>query len=210
MKNCYLLLLAISLFVFGNTHQAFAQSENEVYATSLFKGMKYRSIGPFRGGRVTTVTGIPSQTHTFFMGATGGGVWKTEDGGGLWKNISDKYFKCGSIGAIEVANSDPNVIFVGTGSASPRGNISAGIGMYKSEDGGQTWKHSGLKKAGQIAKIQIHPQNPDLIYAAVLGSVFGKNKERGVYRSQDGGTSWEKIHYLNDSTGGNRFSDGPE
>lgn len=168
---------------------------------SLFKAMKYRFAGPYRGGRVTTVTGIPTQKHTFFMGSTGGGVWKTEDGGGSWENISDKDIKCGSIGAIEVAPSDPQVLYVGTGSASPRGNISAGIGMFRSEDGGDSWKAIGLEDAGQIGKIQIHPNDPDLVYAAVLGNVFGKNEMRGVYRSKDGGAFWERVLFHSDSIG---------
>ncbi|MEM6805751.1 MAG: glycosyl hydrolase, partial [Bacteroidota bacterium] len=136
----------------------------------FFKAMEYRFVGPYRGGRVTTVAGIPAQKHTFFMGSTGGGVWKTVDGGGSWKNISDKDIKCGSIGAIELAPSDPQVMYVGTGSASPRGNISAGIGMFRSEDGGDSWKSIGLEDAGQIGKIQVHPNDPDLVYAAVLGN----------------------------------------
>jgi photosystem II stability/assembly factor-like uncharacterized protein len=201
MKNRYWLLSTLILFSLGSFQLSKAQTDNQVFAPELYEGLKYRLIGPFRGGRSTTVTGIPSQPHTFLMGTTGGGVWKTEDAGGNWKNISDKYINCGSIGAIEVSLSDPNIMYAGTGSASPRGNISAGIGMFKSSDGGETWQAIGLKKAGQISKIQIHPKNPDLVYAAVLGNVFGKNPERGVYRSKDGGASWDKIHYLNDSTG---------
>jgi len=165
------------------------------------EGMQYRFAGPTRGGRVTAVTGIPSQPFTFLMGATGGGVWKTDDAGMSWRNLSDGQIAAGSIGAIAVAPSDPATIYAGTGSACPRGNVSAGIGMYKSEDGGKNWRHAGLPEAGQIGKILVHPQNPELVYVAALGHLFGKNPERGVYRSKDGGESWEKILFLSDSTG---------
>ncbi len=167
----------------------------------LYKALEYRSIGPYRGGRVTAGTGVPGQPHTFYMGSTGGGVWKTEDAGTSWVNISDKYFKAGSIGSVAVADSDPNVIYVGTGSNAPRGNISPGDGMYKSMDGGKTWKHAGLEKAGQIGRIRIHPVNPDLVYAAVLGNLFTPSEERGVYRSRDGGNSWERVLFLDQDTG---------
>lgn len=167
----------------------------------LYKGLKYRSIGPYRGGRVTAGTGIPGKPFTFYMGSTGGGVWKTKDAGTSWANISDEYFKAGSIGAVAVSGSDPNVIYVGTGSNAPRGNISPGNGIYKSTDAGKTWKHMGLPDAGQIGRIRVHPENPDLVYAAVLGNLFASSAERGVYRSKDGGTSWERILYLDMDTG---------
>ncbi len=167
----------------------------------LFQGMEYRSVGPSRGGRSTAIAGIPDQPFTFFMGATGGGVWKTDDAGMSWNNISDGQIKAGSIGAIAVAPSDPEVIYVGTGSACPRGNISPGIGMYKSENGGKRWRHIGLPKAGQIGKVVIHPDNPDLVYVAALGQIFGKNPERGIYRSKDGGQNWEQVLFVSDSTG---------
>ena len=165
------------------------------------KGLQYRCIGPSRGGRVTAVEGISNKPYTFFMGSTGGGVWKTEDAGTSWKNISDKYFAAGSIGAIAVAPSDPNVVYVGTGSADPRGNVSAGCGMYKSLDGGESWSSIGLEKAGQIARLVVHPKNAELAYAAVLGNVFGPNPERGVFRTKDGGTTWEKVHFVSERTG---------
>ncbi|MFH1964164.1 MAG: hypothetical protein ABIJ42_01350 [Acidobacteriota bacterium] len=140
---------------------------------------------------MTAVEGTASSPFTFYMGSTGGGVWKTENAGETWENISDGFFKAGSIGSVEVADSDPNVIYVGTGSDAPRGNISAGIGVYKSTDRGKTWKHSGLRHGGQIGKIIAHPNNPDLVYAAVLGNIFGPNEERGVFRSKNGGETWE-------------------
>ncbi len=168
---------------------------------ALYEKLQYRFIGPTRGGRVTAVTGIPDQPFTFFMGTTGGGVWKTTDGGTSWDNLSDEFFKVASIGSVEVAPSDPNVIYVGTGSASPRGNISTGKGTYRSTDGGKTWLLIGLEKAGQIGKLQIHPQDPDIVYAAALGNIFGPHPERGVFRTKDGGLTWEKVLFVDDKTG---------
>ena len=166
-----------------------------------FESLQYRNIGPTRGGRSTAVAGIPSQPNVFFMGATGGGVWKTDDGGNSWNNITDGQIAVGSIGSIRVALSDPNVIYVGTGSADPRGNVSIGKGIYKSTDAGKTWILSGLEKGGQIGRIEIHPQNPDVVFAAVLGNPFAYNAERGVYRSKDGGKNWERVLFINDKTG---------
>jgi len=171
------------------------------YDTNLYRAMKWRSIGPFRGGRSTAVAGVPNQPLVYYFGGTGGGMWKTEDGGMNWKPISDAYFKTGSVGAIEVAPSDPNVIYVGMGEACVRGNFSHGDGVYKSTDAGKTWKNVGLTDSRQIGKIRIHPQNPDLVYVAALGHVYGTNTERGVFRSKDGGKTWEKILYKDEKTG---------
>ncbi len=178
-----------------------ADESNQIYDSALYQALKYRLIGPFRGGRVTAVTGIADEPHTFFMGSTGGGLWKSDDAGQSWKNITDGQIGVGSIGAIEVAPSDRNVLYLGTGSSSPRGNISIGDGIYKSVDGGKEWKHAGLPKAGLISRIRVHPKDPDLVYAAVLGNIFGPNPERGVYRSRDGGKSWEKVLFLSDQAG---------
>lgn len=166
-----------------------------------FHGLKYRMVGPTRGGRVGAVYGIPNQPFTFFMGTSGGGVWKTTDAGNNWANISDNYFKTGSIGAIAIAASDPNVIYVGTGSADIRGNVSAGKGLYRSLNGGESWEKTGLIETGQISKIVIHPENPSIVLVAVLGNVFGPSPQRGVYRSNDGGKSWQKVLYISDRTG---------
>ncbi len=194
-----------SLILLFCLNSVVASAENEdpniVFDEAFFKAMKYRHIGPFRGGRVTAVTGIPDDIFTYYMGATGGGVWKTTDAGQSWKNVSDDHFNVGSIGAIAVSESDPNVVYVGTGSACPRGNVSIGDGIYQSTDAGKTWTHVGLTNAGQVARVRIHPTNPDLVYAAVLGNVFGPNPERGIFRSQDGGTSWEKLLYIDERTG---------
>lgn len=166
-----------------------------------FAGLQYRSIGPSRGGRVTAVTGVAADLFTYYMGATGGGVWKTTDAGLSWKNISDGYVKAGSIGAITVAPSDPNILYLGTGSADPRGNVSPGVGLYKSTNAGQSWSFIGLPDAGQISKIVVHPSNPDLVYVAILGNVFGPSQTRGIYRSKDGGQNWEQVHFVSDKTG---------
>lgn len=183
----------------------FAQKKKPVSESSLAEnwqqGLQYRLLGPARGGRVTAVTGVATAMHTFYMGSTGGGVWKTTDGGISWKNISDGFFQVAAVGALEVASSDANVIYAGTGSACPRGNISIGKGVYKSTDAGNSWSFVGLEKSGSIGKIIIHPDNPDRVYAAVLGNPFAPNPERGVFRSKDGGTSWEKVLFISDSTG---------
>lgn len=171
------------------------------YDSTLFHAMKWRHIGPYRGGRVTAVAGVPSQPYVYFMGATGGGVWKTIDGGMSWAPMTDSTIMAGSIGAIAVAPSDPNVVYVGTGEEPPRGNVSPGNGMWKSTDAGKTWARIGLENAGQIAHLHVHPTDPDRVYAAVLGHIFGPNDMRGVYRSRDGGTTWEKILYRDEHTG---------
>jgi photosystem II stability/assembly factor-like uncharacterized protein len=176
-----------------------AQAESSV--KSWLQGLRYRSVGPARGGRVTAVAGHRRQPHTFFMGATGGGVWKTTDAGQNWTNISDGFFDTPSIGAIAVADSDPNVIYVGTGSAAIRSNIIRGLGVWKSTDGGKSWRHIGLRNAGQIGAIRIHPQQPLVAYVAALGQPFGSNEERGVYRTMDGGETWQRVLFIDNETG---------
>ena len=171
------------------------------YDPSLYKEMKWRCIGPYRGGRVTAVAGIPSQPYTYYFGATGGGVWKTEDGGLNWKPVSDGFFKTGSVGAIAVSEWDPNIVYVGMGEVPMRGNVSHGDGMYKSNDAGKTWKQVGLSDTNQISRIRIHPQNPDIVYVAALGHIYGPNQERGVFRTKDGGKTWEKVLFRDNKTG---------
>ena len=178
-----------------------AEDPNQIRDPALFSALKYRMIGPYRGGRVTAVTGIEEQPYTFFMGSTGGGVWKTEDAGETWSNVSDGDFDVGSIGAIDVADSDPNVVYVGTGSGGIRGNVSIGRGVYRSRDGGDDWEYVGLREAGVINRLVVHPADPDLVYVAALGNPFGKNEERGVFRTRDGGESWEKVLFVADSVG---------
>ena len=168
--------------------------------SALLGSMKYRLIGPFRGGRSTAVAGHVNSPFLFYSGSTGGGVWRTEDAGQSWQPIADKYFG-GSIGSIDVADSDPNVIYVGTGSQDIRGNTSTGRGMWKSTDAGRTWSFIGLRETGAIGRTVVHPTNPDIVYASALGHPFGKNRERGIFRSRDGGTTWQHVLFVNDSTG---------
>ena len=186
-------LVALALF-------SVAPARAQQYDEALYKALEYRSVGPYRGGRSAAVTGVPGQPFTFYMGSTGGGVWKTTDGGQSWKNISDGSFG-GSIGAVAVSDWDPNVIYVGGGEVTVRGNVSHGYGMWKSVDAGKTWTHIGLEDSRRIPRIRIHPRNPDLVYAAVLGHLFGPNEQRGVFRSKDGGQTWEKVLYVNDQAG---------
>lgn len=174
---------------------------NEVVSPQRFEGLDYRMVGPSRGGRVTAVAGHSTEPGIFYMGATGGGVWKTLDYGQNWSPISDGYFATASIGAIRVAPSDSRVVYVGTGSDGIRSNVITGKGMYRSTDSGATWSHIGLPDAGQIGAVEVHPTNPDLVYAAALGNAFKKNSERGVYRSRDAGASWEKVLFTSDSVG---------
>jgi len=167
---------------------------------SNLEGLKWREIGPYRGGRSAAVAGIPQDRETYYFGSTGGGVWKTTNGGGDWKNVSDGFFG-GSIGAVAVSAWDPNVIYVGTGEVTVRGNVSVGNGVWKSTDAGRTWSNVGLKNSQRIPRIRIHPQDPDTVYVAAMGDLFGANEERGVFRSTDGGENWQKILYVNDKAG---------
>ena len=168
---------------------------------SLWSGLKYRQIGPERGGRVTAVTGVPAQPNTFYMGSTGGGVWKTTDAGHNWLPISDGQIPLGSMGAVEVALSDPNIVYAGTGSSKIRSNVSIGRGIYKSTDAGRTWKFSGLRDVGQISTVRVHPANPDIVYVAALGNPFVDSRERGIYKSTDGGANWKKVLFVSESAG---------
>src|SRR5215216_6354938 len=171
------------------------------YDQSLMKGLAWRSIGPYRGGRSAAVAGVTSQPNVFYFGATGGGVWKTTDGGINWEAVSDEYFKTGSVGAIGVSESDPNVVYVGMGESPIRGNVSHGDGVYKSTDAGKTWRHVGLRDTRQIGRVRVHPKNPDIVYVAALGHIFGPNDERGVFRSTDGGKTWQKVLSRGDKAG---------
>ncbi len=166
----------------------------------LYSALEWRSIGPYRGGRSAAVTGVPGKPNLFYMGATGGGVWRTNDAGNTWTNISDGFFGS-SIGSVAVSEWDNNVIYVGQGEGTIRGNVSYGHGMWKSTDAGKTWTFVGLKESKHIPRIRIHPKNPDLVYAAVLGDLFKSSEERGVYRSDDGGKNWERILFANANAG---------
>ncbi len=170
------------------------------YDTTLYNSLNFRNIGPYRGGRSAAVTGVVGNPFTYYFGSTGGGVWKSKDGGQTWGNISDGYFG-GSIGAVAVSEWDPNVVYVGGGEKTVRGNVSYGYGMWRSTDAGKSWKHIGLDDSRHITRIRIHPRNPDLIYASVLGHLYGPNDERGIYRSEDGGQTWERVLFVNSEVG---------
>ncbi|MFZ0310630.1 MAG: hypothetical protein WAL89_20845 [Candidatus Sulfotelmatobacter sp.] len=178
-----------------------SENESDKPEDKLFKGMKYRLIGPFRGGRSLTAAGIPGDPTTYYFGATGGGVWKSIDGAMTWSPVFDKEGS-GSIGSLAVANSDHNTIYVGTGEACIRGNISHGDGIYKSLDAGKTWKNIGLRDSRAIGKVIINPNNPDIVFVAALGHPYGPNAERGIFRTLDGGKTWEKVLYKDENTGG--------
>ncbi|MEQ9467035.1 MAG: glycosyl hydrolase [Ekhidna sp.] len=203
MKKTLLALILISFFVSDVASQrgrSKSTSPTVRYEKEMYEGMQWRNIGPFRGGRSAAVTGVPGKPTLFYMGSTGGGVWRTKDGGQTWENISDGFFG-GSIGAVAVSEWDNNVIYVGGGEKTVRGNVSSGWGMWKSVDAGTTWHEIGLKNSRHVPRIRIHPKNPDLVYAAVLGDLFKSSTERGVYRSKDGGKTWERILYVNADAG---------
>ncbi|MEY3114441.1 MAG: hypothetical protein RL423_631, partial [Bacteroidota bacterium] len=173
----------------------------ELTQDPIIKAQSFRLVGPFRGGRAAAGVGSYTDVNTFYMGATGGGVWKTTDAGNNWKNISDGYFG-GTIGAIAIAPSNESIVYVGEGENSMRGNVSEGLeGMWKSTDDGKTWKNIGLKEARHIVRLIVHPKNPDIVWAAVMGHLFGPNENRGVYKSLDGGATWKRVLYVNPQTG---------
>ncbi|MDF0706750.1 VPS10 domain-containing protein [Flagellimonas okinawensis] len=205
MKTCFfkmgMLLLTATLFItpMHSQRRNKKQSAPE-YPEELYSSLEYRLIGPFRGGRSGTVAGVPGEPNLYYFGATGGGVWKTMDGGITWDNISDGFFG-GSIGAVEVAQSDHNVIYVGGGEQTVRGNVSSGYGIWKTEDAGKTWKSLGLDKSRHISRMRIHPKDHNIVYAAVMGNLYKPTTERGVYKSTDGGETWKKVLYANDMAG---------
>ncbi len=196
MHSQFTRVLCILFFVFGSIFTINSQTYNQ----ELYDALEYRLIGPFRGGRSAAVTGVPNRPNLFYFGATGGGVWKTTDGGRTWENISDGFFG-GSIGSISVSKSDPNVIYVGGGEKTLRGNVSSGYGVWKSVDAGKTWVQSGLPKSRHIPRIAIHPTNPDIVYAGVLGNIYKPTQDRGVYKSMDGGKTWNKVLFANQDAG---------
>ena len=199
------LLCILALLTFQSDTSAQSTSSEEASAEEapfLPDAMEWRCIGPFRGGRSTTVCGVVQEPMTYYFGSTGGGVWKTVDGGASWRNISDGQFNTGSVGAVAVAPSDPNVIYVGMGEAPIRGVMtSSGDGMYKSTDAGVTWQHIGLEKSMHISQIRIHPTNPDVVFVAVQGNPYGPSEDRGVYRSMNGGNDWEQVHSVDENSG---------
>src|SRR6478672_370830 len=184
-------LFALALFASVTLSLAAATPD-----ASLLKGMQWREVGPYRGGRADAVVGIADQPNVYYFGSCGGGVWKTIDGGSSWTPVSDGFFG-GSIGAVAVAPSDTSVVYAGTGEETIRGNVSPGAGMWKSTDAGKSWTHIGLDDSQHIARIRVHPSNADLVYVAAMGHAFGPNDMRGIYRSKDGGRNWERILFVN-------------
>ncbi|HEX5425693.1 MAG TPA: hypothetical protein VFW94_19240, partial [Candidatus Acidoferrales bacterium] len=170
------------------------------FSPTLYSGLHWRMIGPFRGGRSNGVTGVPGQPDVFYFGSVGGGVWKTVDAGRTWEPIFD-HEPIASIGAIDVAPSDPSVVYVGTGEADMRSQISFGDGMYKSTDAGKTWTHIGLDNTRQIGRVLVDPHDPNIVFVAALGHSYEANLDRGVYRSTDGGATWKKVLYKNENVG---------
>ena len=197
-----LLLGSLSGSVDAQRRQQTTESTSATGQTDALKALQWRQVGPFRGGRSTAVTGVATQPMVFYFGGTGGGVWKTIDGGINWQAVSDgSVFGTGSVGAIGLSDSDPNVIYAGMGESPICGNVSHGDGVYKSTDGGKTWKHTGLEDTRQISRIRVHPKNPDIVYVAAQGHVWGPNQQRGVFRSKDGGKTWEKVLFRSDKAG---------
>ena len=192
---------------------------NPPYSASLYsdpkatsanlKALRWRNVGPMRGGRVVAVTGDPTKPLVFYFGGVNGGVWKTVNGGARWSNITDGKSDISSVGAIAVAPSDANVIYVGTGESQLREDLTFGTGMYRSTDGGGTWQHLGLSDAQQITSVVVDPRDPDRVFVSAIGHAFGPNAERGVFRTTDGGKSWKKVLFIDDFTGAQDLSMDP-
>ena len=191
---------AIFLAIGGVTGRALAQTTGTPYDSATLAALQWRDIGPFRGGRSVAVAGSASRPFEYYMGSTGGGVFKTTDGGMTWKPTTDKYFG-GTIGAIGISASNPDIVYVGTGEYDIRGNVSHGDGVFKSTDAGKTWSYVGLRETRQISRVRVDPRNPDVVYVGALGHVWGPNNERGVFKTTDGGKTWKRVLFRNDSTG---------
>src|SRR6476619_4404592 len=204
LRSICVVLFALIVLAVPQSALVTAQTSSEPQPAvdpAFFKGLRYRLVGPSRGGRVTTVTGVPSQPKTFYMGVASGGLFRTTDSGATWTPITDGKVPLGSTGSVAVADSDPNVIYLGTGSDGVRSNVSTGRGVYKSTDGGQTWKFIGLYNAGQIGAVRIHPTNPNIVWVSAVGDIFKSNEERGVFKTIDGGQTWRKVLFLSDKVG---------
>ncbi|EAQ42479.1 glycosyl hydrolase [Polaribacter sp. MED152] len=194
-----ILFLAVCIFFSANA-KVNAQKKVTQVSNDNFSAVKWRNIGPFRGGRSAAVTGVADKANLFYMGSTGGGVWKTTDAGGTWQNISDGFFG-GSVGAVAVSESDNNVMYVGMGEKTVRGNVSSGDGVWKSENAGKTWRHVGLSNSRHIPRMRIHPKNSDIVFAGVMGDLYKPTQDRGVYKTTDGGETWRKVLFSNENAG---------
>jgi hypothetical protein len=195
--------LALLISIPGSRSLAAQGDANTLVPLNAYKDLKWRSVGATRGGRVTAYSGVRQHPHTFYFGGVGGGVWKTDDAGITWVPVSDgQITSTGSIGSIDVAPSNPNHVWVGTGSAAIRSNVIIGRGVYKSTDAGTKWEFMGLKDSGQIGGIKVHPLNTNTVWLAALGSPFGPNDERGIFKTTDGGKTWKKTLFVNNETGG--------
>ena len=195
-KNLTIRFLALALAV-ATAGAALGQAPNP----ALYGSLKWREIGPFRGGRSNAVVGVPGRADEFYMGTCGGGLWKTTNGGVDWNCVSDGFFKTGSVGGIGVSASNPDIVYVGMGETELRGNVSNGDGVYKTTDGGKTWTNVGLEETHHIARVRVHPTNPNIVWVAALGHVYGPNPERGVYKTTDGGKTWRQVLFVSDRSG---------
>ncbi len=206
MKNLFPLLLILCFPLFSSAQDKLAQKK-QLVADSFYQAAKYRNIGPFKGGRSNGSSGVVGDPLTYYMGTTGGGLWKTTDAGQHWKNISDGFFKTGSVGAVAVSESHTNIVYVGMGEHAPRGVMTShGDGVYKSTDAGKTWVHMGLKETQHISRVIIHPNNPDIVYVAAQGALHAPNEDRGIYKSTNGGETWEKVLHVDNKTGCSELS----
>lgn len=203
MKLISLFFISIVLLQFDAIGQKSASKKSTTvqFPESAYDAVQWRFVGTHRGGRASGVCGVPGQPNVFYMAATGGGVWKTIDGGSSWENVSDGFFG-GSIGAVRVSESDPNIVYAGCGEKTVRGNVSPGYGgVYRSNDAGKTWYSVGLGKHAQIGEIRIHPRDPNIAFVAVIGDLFKDSSERGLFKTLDGGKSWKKVLFSNERSG---------
>jgi len=200
-KNLLLITILFCALLQAQKGQSLSEKMDKAIPPTFYEGLEWRNIGPNRGGRSLGSAGSPSRPNEYYFGATGGGLWKTVDGGTEWKPVTDGQVTSSSVGAVAVAETNPDIVYIGMGEVQLRGSITQGDGVYKTEDGGETWKHLGLEQTQAVARIRIHPTNPDIVYVAALGHPYGDNEQRGVFKSTDGGANWEKVLYVSAKAG---------